>query len=70
MDYISNVYVRPSEWFASLRQVCEYGADLRVSVNKESMNPDLYAKGWEDYAEKWRKEDHCEVNIHHLDTDY
>ena len=70
MDYIINVYVRPSEWFASIIQTNEYGADIRVSVNKESCNPAIYARGWEDYAEKWEKEDLTEVNIHHLDNDY
>ena len=70
MDYIINIYVRPSEWFASIRQTSEYGADIRVSVNKESCNPAIYARGWEDYASKWKKEELTEVNIHHLDTDY
>ena len=69
MEYIINIYVRPADWFASLTQICEYGADLKVNVNKESMDDNLYAKGWEDYASKWRKEENVEVNIHHLDLD-
>ena len=70
MDYIINVYVRPSEWFASIIQTSEYGADIRVSVNEDSCNPEIYARGWEDYASKWQKEELTEVNIHYLDTDY
>ena len=70
MDYIINVYVRPSEWFASIIQTSEYGADIRVSANSDTMRPDIYAEGWEKFASKWREKDLTEVNIHHLETDY
>ena len=46
------IYVRKNTWDAYIVSDDGYGAPITISVNKNNMDENIYATGWEAYRDK------------------
>jgi len=59
------VYVRPTSWDMYIVSPDEYGANITVSANRDTMDSVIYNLGWEDARDSW-VEAGAEVSVHHI----
>lgn len=46
------IYVKPTEWYAYVSAVDEYGNAITCTANKETMDPVIYDIGWKAYRDE------------------